>query len=305
MVSLRQRLCADAALVYAAAIWGSTFFVVKATLEHIDAVVLVGYRFTAAAVLLAVYLLLKRQRLWQSFRHGLFLGVVLYVLYVAQTIGLGITKASNSGFITGLFIVFVPVLNWLWLRRRTALWHWAAVVIALIGLWLLTGGIAGVNAGDVMTLAAAVTYAVHVIYAGRCLRERVDPWVLNFQQMLTVGVLALATALVHGAVSPVTLPAHFAITSTAALWAVVFLTLFPTITAYVAQLYGQRFVSAERASLLFTLEPVFAAIFAWSLGGERLVMLSAIGGGLMVAAMVVSELPRNSERGQPPTSGAG
>lgn len=290
---------------------------VKGVLQHIDPVVLVGYRFTAAALLIGLWLLWRRVPLWHGLRHGLFLGFILWILYVAQTIGLGITTASNSGFITGLFIVFVPLTNWLLYRRRARIRHLAAVGLSLIGLWLLTGGAGGINAGDLMTLAAAVTYAIHVIYAGRCLGERgeqrigeqVDPWVLNFQQMLTVGLLALLTAVAQGGLSAGgrdldlmgSLSQQFAVTSSAAWWTLLFLMLFPTITAYVAQLFGQRIVSATRAALIFTMEPVFAALFAWTLGREPFLALSALGGALMVAAMLVSEIEwkqprRNSAR---------
>jgi len=309
-----SRLLAESALLYAAAIWGSTFFVVKGVLAYIDPVVLVGYRFTAAALLIGLWLVWRRAKLWHGIKHGLFLGFILWILYVAQTIGLGITTASNSGFITGLFIVFVPLTNWLLYRQRARVRHLAAVGLSLIGLWLLTGGAGGINAGDLLTLAAAVTYAIHVIYAGRCLGERgerrigeqVDPWVLNFQQMLTVGLLALLTALTQGVLSAggrgldlaASTGQQFAVTSAGAWWTLLFLMLLPTITAYVAQLYGQRIVSATRAALIFTMEPVFAALFAWTLGREPFLALSALGGALMVAAMLVSEIewtrPRRS-----------
>jgi drug/metabolite transporter (DMT)-like permease len=270
--------------------------VVKGVLDHVDPVVLVGYRFTLAGVLLGAWLLARRAPLLQYWQQGLWLGFILWILYVAQTIGLGITTASNSGFITGLFIVFVPLVNWLLCRRRTGWVQLAAVGLALIGLWLLTGGIRGINAGDVMTLAAAVTYALHVIIAGRYMEQRLDPWVLNFQQILVIGVLGLLTALVQwalttGNAAPADFGAHFAVAGAGAWWTIIFLAVFPTITAYIAQLYGQRVVSPTRAALLFTLEPIFAALFAWTLGGELFRPLSALGGGLMVAAMVISELP--------------
>jgi drug/metabolite transporter (DMT)-like permease len=298
-----KRLYAEAALVYAAAIWGSTFFVVKDVLAYIDPVVLVGYRFTLAALLIGAFLLARRQPLWQNFRQGFTLGFILWVLYIAQTVGLGITTASNSGFITGLFIVFVPLVNWLLYRIRARVLQLAAVLLALLGLWLLTGGIHGVNAGDLMTLAAAVTYALHVVFAGRMMARNIDPWVLNFQQILVIGVLGLATAVVqslvraaaHGQHPTDVLAQDFSVVSAWAWGIVLFLVLFPTITAYIAQLYGQRVVSATRAALLFTLEPVFAAVFAWTLGGEQMRLWGAIGGALMVAAMLLSEMSWNGK----------
>jgi len=295
-VTKTRRFLAEAALLYAAAIWGSTFFVVKDALDFVDPVVLVGIRFTIAGILLGAWLCWRRVNMLAQLRHGLVLGVILWVLYITQTVGLGITTASNSGFITGLFIVFVPLVNWLWLHKVPKVRHIVAVLLALGGLWLLTGGIEGINAGDIMTLAAAVTYALHVAYAGRCMEEAVDPWVLNFQQILLIGLLSLATAAVQGGLKagPAGIPigeslaAQFAVTSSSAWWVLVFLAVFPTITAYVAQLYGQQVVDATRAALIFTMEPVFAAAFAWTLGGELFKAENAFGGGLMVVAMVVS-----------------
>lgn len=291
-----RRVLGEGALLYAAAIWGSTFFIVKGALDHVDPVVLCGYRFILAGLLLGAWLLWRRVNLLSRLRHGLILGGILGVLYIAQTIGLGITTASNSGFITGLFIIFVPLVNWLWYRKLPLKRHLTAVGLALIGLWLLTGGVRGINTGDVITLIAAVTYALHVVYAGHCMEEDIDPWVLNFQQIMLIGLLSFVLAAlqggtlaaVHGEPVLTTLARRFAVTDPSAWWTLAFLAVFPTITAYVAQLYGQQVVNATRAALIFTMEPVFAALFAWTLGGEKFLILGAIGGGLMVVAMVVS-----------------
>jgi drug/metabolite transporter (DMT)-like permease len=293
-----RRTLGIAALVYAAAMWGATFFVVKGALAQVDAVTLVAYRFLIAGGLLALGLALKRRPLLAGWRHGLFLGVVLWVLYLAQTIGLSCTSATNSGFITGLFIVFTPLVVWGWLKRAPTGMQALAVACALAGLWLLTGGVAGANAGDVLTLAAAVTYAIHVVYAGRLMERGIDPWVLNCQQILVVGVLALLTcpvqawlhAWAQGAPYSGALAAQFTVSGAAGWGAIVFLALFPTITAYAAQLYGQQVVDATRAALIFTLEPVFAAVFAWTLGGEAFHWQRAAGGAVIVCAMVLSEV---------------
>ncbi len=293
-----RRMLGIAALVYAAAMWGATFFLVKDALAQVNPVALVAYRFLIAGGLCAAGLAFQRRNLFAGWGHGVFLGVVLWVLYLAQTIGLGLTTASNSGFITGLFIVFTPLVVWAWLKRAPAGMQALAVGIALAGLWLLTGGIAGANAGDVLTLAAAVTYAIHVVYAGSLMERGIDPWVLNCQQILVVGVLALLTlplqaltqAWSAGTSIAGTLPAQFVVSGTAGWGAIIFLALFPTITAYTAQLYGQQVVDSTRTALILTLEPVFAAVFAWTLGGEAFHWQRATGGLVIVFAMVLSEV---------------
>ena len=306
----RLRLYAQAGLVYAAAIWGSTFFVVKDVLQAVHPVALVGWRFTIAAVLLAAWIIRRaprggrRRALLAGWRGGLSLGLILLVLYLAQTIGLGLTSASNSGFITGLFIVFTPLCAWLLFRARATLRHLAAVVIALGGLWLLTGGVRGANAGDLITLLAAVTYALHVLYAGRYMEQGLNPLALSFQQSLVIGAASLLLAAGLGLaaqfqpqpLSPLAqqgswaLFEHYAgIGGLPALGVVLFLALFPTLSAFVVQLWAQRVIDPVRTTLIFTLEPVFAAVFAWTLGGEALVPLKALGGALILAAMLVSE----------------
>ena len=273
---------AEIGLLYCSAIWGSTFFVVKDVLDHVSPTALVGWRFTIAAVLIGGYCIATRRPLFAGLWRGVWLGALLAILYLAQTIGLLYTSASNSGFITGLFIIFVPLLMLLD-RQPPALHRWAAVVIALGGLWLLTGGIAGANRGDYITLLVAFTYAAHVFYVGKYVQAGDDPVVLCFQQVLITGAGGLAATLLAGQ--------SFAIPGAGALGVVLFLTLLPTLSAFMIQLMAQRLVNPVRTSLIFALEPVFAALFAWTLGGEQATLLGLLGGAVIVFAMVLSELP--------------
>lgn len=279
---LRQ-LLAEAGLVYAAIIWGATFFIVKGVLQHVDPLVLVGYRFLLAGVLLLALLLILRKPIFPHLKQGLLLGFVLWMLYAPQTIGLEYTSASNSGFITGLFVVFVPILAYLFWRKSPSPWEYLAVALSVAGLWLLTGGIHGMNFGDAITLLAALMYALHLLLCDRVMKAGLDPLVNSCQQFIFVGLLSLAAAAVLGR--------PFEVTSESAWWTIIFLALFPTLSAFLAQLYAQKIASPFRTSLIFTLEPVFAAIFAWTLGGEQFVMRSALGGLLIFVAMIVAELP--------------
>ncbi len=274
---------AEIALVYCAAVWGSTFFIVKDSLANIDPYALVAWRFLLAAGLMALPLALHGVPLFQHWQRGALLGLILGVLYVSQTVGLGHTTASNSGFITGLFIVFVPLLNLICFRTLSPWPRLLAVAIALCGLWLLTGGIRHANYGDMLTLVAAVTYAAHVLYADRFTNSEMNVYVLNFQQLLGTGLVALLCGIVLGR--------PFTISTTATIGWVLFLTLIPTLSAFMLQLTAQKGVPPVTTALVFCLEPVFAALFAWTLGNEQMVPLRAVGGLLIVAAMVISELP--------------
>jgi drug/metabolite transporter (DMT)-like permease len=301
--SRAQQQLAIVGLVYCAAIWGSTFYVVRdlvATIE--DPLLLVGYRFMLAALLLlpfaiASWLRLNRQppagitavrRPGASLQHrsalaGLILGTILWLLYITQTAGLQHTTATNSGFITGLFIVFIPLLGYLLYRRAATPLALVAVGIAVAGLALLTGGLSEINVGDMLTLVSAFTYAWHVLLADDYSQQRFDPVLMCFAQTLVTGVLGLGAAWLLGS--------RFPPLSGAPLFQIVFLAVFPTVSAFVIQLWAQRIVPPLKVSLIFTLEPLFAALFAWTLGGEPFIALRAAGGGLILVAMVVAEVP--------------
>ncbi len=279
----RHRILAEIGLLYAAAIWGATFFIVKDVISFIDPVVLVGYRFALAGVLLAGYLAIKRVPMLVGLKDGVILGVILWALYIPQTIGLGFTSAANSGFITGLFVVIVPILAYSLFHKKPSRWEAVALVLSLAGLWFLTGGISGMNFGDLITLIAAFFYALHLLYCDKYMKAGRDPIVISAQQFLLVGALSFVTAWLFD------LP--FSIGNRTSILTVIFLTLLPTLSAFLIQLYAQKLTSPFRVSLIFALEPVFAAIFAWTLGGEEFVIRSAAGGLLIFVAMIVAELP--------------
>jgi drug/metabolite transporter (DMT)-like permease len=215
-----KNTAANLGLFYAAAIWGSTFFIVKDTLNFISPTLLVGFRFTLAALILAIYLIIERQPLFTNIKQGLLMGIFLWLLYITQTIGLKITTASNSGFITGLFVAFVPIFAFLIFRKRPTYIGLAAILLSLVGLWLLSGGLKELNAGDLLTLAAAVSYAVHILIADNYLKKGADPYILCFQQFAFVGIISLVLG---GFESTSIILPNFKTTGI-----IVFLTLFPT-----------------------------------------------------------------------------
>lgn len=278
-----QTQLANLGLLYVAAIWGSTFFVVKESLAYVDPVMLVGYRFVVAALVMGGYLLYRRKSWWVHFKAGGALGVMLWLEYMPQTIGLQFTTASNSAFITGLFVAFVPLFALLFFRTRPSPSQMLAILTAIVGLWFLTGGLAEINAGDFLTVITAMVFALHILAADRAARLNLDPYILSFQQFLTVGLLSVIVGLLFG------LPVRVA--SPGALGIILFLALFPTLSAFVIQLVAQKYTAPVKVSLILAMEPIFAALFAWTLGGEIFVPHRAVGGLLVVAAIVVADLP--------------
>jgi len=286
-----KKTLADLGLFYAAAIWGSTFFIVKTALDDIDPVTMVAYRFLLAGLVLLVFLLITGRSVLLGLRRAAFLSLILWLLYIPQTIGLGITTASNSGFITGLFVAFVPLFLKFVIKRKPTLLEVIASGVALIGLWILTGGLTVVNAGDLLTLIAAMAYALHLLYSDKYMKAGIGPYVISCQQFLLVGLYSLVTVLICD------LP--LGIGSEKAFWIVVFLALFPTLSAFVIQMIVQKTTSPLRVSLIFALEPVFAGVFAWTVGGEPFVLRGAIGGTFIFAALILSGLPSSRTQKQP------
>ncbi len=277
-----KTMLSDLGLFYAAAIWGSTFFIVKDSLRDINAITLVGYRFIFAAIIMLAILFFMKKKAFSNFKYGFILGILLWLLYIPQTIGLNYTTASNSGFITSLFILFLPVFSLLFFRIVPGIQKIISIIFAVFGLWLLTGGLKDFNLGDLLTLSAALSYSIHILLADKFVNRDIDPYVLSFQQFFTVGFLSFILAFF--------MEAPIMINSSRTFITIIFLTLFPTVSAFVIQLVAQKHTTPIKVGLIFTMVPVFAAIFAWSYGGEAFILEKALGGLLIVVAMIMSEL---------------
>ncbi|MBI4060501.1 MAG: EamA family transporter [Elusimicrobia bacterium] len=272
---------ADFGLVYCAAVWGVTFYMVKDALAGVDPVAMVAHRFLLSALLLAPWALARPSR-GRHLKEAFILSILLFFLYATQTVGLAYTTASNSGFITGLFVIFVPVCLFLFFRKPPTAVQWASSALALIGLWMLTGGVSSVNFGDAITIVAAAAYAGHLLATDKFMRADADAAVLAFHQFWMTGAMAAAYCILAGR--------PLSVVGSKAAGTIAFLAAIPTVSAFFIQMWAQKLTAPVKVSLIFSLEPVFAALFAWTLGGEAFVPARAAGGGLIVAAMTAGEL---------------
>ncbi len=229
-----------------------------------------------------IYVLASKRRFFDGIGRSLFLAGLLWLLYIPQTLGLKYTTASNSGFITGLFVAFVPLFLRLIFKRKPSLMEVVASAVALVGLWILTGGLVDINVGDMLTLLTAMAYALHLLYSDKYMKAGIDPYLISCQQFLLLGVMALLTALVFR------LP--FQVKGMEVGGIVVFLALFPTLSAFVIQMVAQKLTSPLRVSLIFAFEPVFAALFAWTWGKEPFILHRALGGLFIFVALILSGL---------------
>lgn len=282
-----------AALVGITLIWGTTFVVVKQALATIPVPLLLALRFTLAGLLLS----------WARFdrravRPALILGLLAFAGFATQTLGLSLTSASKAAFITGLSVILTPLVAALWLRRRVVGRAYLAALVALAGLGLMTlrGGVGSVNGGDLWVVATALAYALFIVYLGE-VAGKVSATSLAALQHVPMALLAWLWALPQiGELRHVPATTFLAI---------LYLAAVATALVAVVQTYAQRVVPAHVAALIFVLEPVFAALFAFVLLGERLGAWGWLGGALVVAAMFVSELrPRRPQPAGHPMASA-
>ncbi|MEO7235860.1 MAG: DMT family transporter [Lapillicoccus sp.] len=287
----RGRAVATALLVLVTAIWGSTFFLIRDLLVSLPATDFLASRFTIAALLMLVIfwgpVRRLRRREWVV---GLGLGVVYAAAQLLQTVGLASTDASVSGFITGTYVVLTPVLSALLLRERLGRVTWYAVGLASLGLAVLSLRGLSIGAGEALTLACAVVYALHIIGLGRW--STLD----HATGMAAVQMVAIAVVSVGAA-----LPGGVRLPSGSGQWAaVLYMATAAGVFAMWAQTWAQARMTATRAAIVMTLEPVFAALFAVGFGQEGPTVRMLVGGVLVLAAMYVVEL-RGRRSGAPPS----
>ncbi|WP_270889128.1 DMT family transporter [Pedococcus sp. 5OH_020] len=282
-------------LVSVTAVWGSTFFLIRDLVAHVPPADFLAVRFAIAAVVMAP--LFRRQTMALDQRElviGLILGVLYGLAQLLQTIGLEHTDASVSGFVTGTYVVLTPLLGALLLRDRVPGATWVAVGLATAGLAVLSLQGASVGLGEALTLAAAALYALHIIGLGRYSTAAAANGLATVQAFV-ITVVTLVGALPGG----VTLPA------TGRQWAsLLYMALVAGAVALWAQTWAQSQLSATRAAIVMTMEPVFAAFFAVLFGGESLTGRMVLGGVLVLTAMYVVEVlgrsPGRTAQDDPP-----
>lgn len=263
-------------------IWGSTFIVIKQSLEFVDPVVMLVYRFGLAAAVTLGIVLIQKKNPFVKFKQGMIVGFLLWLIYISQNIGMQYTSASNSGFITALFVAFVPLVQILFFGQRPAAMRLLAALISLVGLWFLTGGFQNLNKGDAITLIGPVAFAFYMIINDRYLKTDADPLVIAFQQFFAVAALSLVFVLVTRR--------PWAMDLAKAGGAILYLALFGTVLTFTVYNYVQRISTPMKVALILVMEPVFAALFAHYFGGETFFGLQIFGGALIILAMLLSEI---------------
>ena len=288
--SRRSSIAATALLVSVTAVWGFTFVLNQQVLTEISLTDLQTWRFGIAAILMIAirpHWLLAAPR--EHFVHGFWLGLALSLGYFMQLIGLQHTSATASGFITGMFVVLVPLLGGLIFRQSIPAIAWLATAMTGVGLGLIAFKGITIGFGELITVGCAILFALHII--------GLDKWSnpdyvysLTTTQIIAVFITSLVASLATGGIQ---------VPHQTAIWVdIVFLAVVATCIGYFAQTWVQSQLSSTRTAIILTMEPVFALVAGVTLGSDSLTLRMVIGAALILAATYVVELgPRASAEG--------
>jgi len=274
----RNKYLVISLLLAVAAIWGGSFVIMKDSLDKINVNSFLGWRFIIAALVMA---LLRPKALLHIRGKFLLKGVVIGSLlgagYIFQTFGLTQTSVAKTGFITGLYAVFTPLIAAGLFKKKISKVQWLATALAFSGLAMLSFKGLSIGVGESLVLVSAILFAGHIIALGEW-SSGLDSYALTIVQMATVGAISFLATLTTKTQSP----------PDWSVWrAILFTALFASAFAFLIQTWTQSFMAPTAIGILLTMEYIFAAIFGVIYGHESLGLRTLVGGALVIVAMVV------------------
>lgn len=278
----RVGVLAVIALLLVGLSWGGSFVWMKDAIVKQPPADFLATRFILAVLLMVAVRPKTLQALTkQNLFRGSILGLILGIGYMTQTIGLSLTTAAITGFITGLYVVVTPILAWLLFRERVSKKVFIGVALALVGLGFISINGLSVEPNHLWVVVSAIMFAAHIVGLGRW-SPGSDVYALTVVQLATAAVLTWALALGDGYQAPPSID----------VWGAVWFTVvFATAAAFLVQTWAQSVMNASRVAIILTSEVVFAALISVAVGQETLLPRVVIGGALMVVAMLVVEWP--------------
>jgi drug/metabolite transporter (DMT)-like permease len=286
---MSKRAQAELALAGITLLWGTTFVLIKSVLQEISTWAFLALRFVIASI--ALYLVYRRRLNRKGVWPAAGAGILLYAGYLFQTLGLERTTPSKSAFITGLSIPMVPLASSLVYQIRPRLSEAAGVLIASVGVALMTlpagraEGIRDLNPGDLLTLVCAVAFALHIVVV-----SHYTP--LVGYETVSTGQVAAATLI---GMSFLLIPGTGAVHLSPKVAAAVLIAgLLATAVAFTTMAWAQQYTTATRSALIFTLEPVIAWITSWLTEGETLGLRQMAGAGLILSGILMVEIRRGA-----------
>lgn len=283
-----SRAQADLLLLLVALIWGLAFVAQKDSFSHVGACTFVAARFFLSTVLVLPFAIKEYRRIAPERQTSgniaeiSLLCAAFCVGVIFQQIGIGKTSVTNAGFLTGLYVVFVPVICTLVYRQKLSAWIFPAALLSIAGTWLLSGGGAGgFSYGDILVFICAIGFAVQVVLIGRVMARIRAPFSLSCLQYAVVTIVAIAgmAAFEHPTMENIY----------AAAWPILYAGVISGGIAYTLQVVAQQYAPASDSAIILSGEAVFAAIAGAMLIGERLTMMKYFGCGLIALAILLVE----------------
>jgi drug/metabolite transporter (DMT)-like permease len=269
--------------------WGAAFVLMKDAIEQQPYMDFLATRFTIAAlamILLRPFVALKMQA--GDLKYGALIGVVLAFGYITQTIGLELTTAATSGFLTGLYVVFTPLIAWLFVKYKISGRVAIGVLFSIFGLAIFSGAAQSVEfqVGQIWLVVCAVLYAIHILLLGKYGQGR-NSYRFAMLQIAFVAIVTWGFAIVDGYQPPPNFEVWFAI---------LFSALLSTVMAFWIQTWAQTLLDPARVALLITSEVIWTAVLAIGMGQEPLTLAIVVGGGMMLTAMLIVEWPAKNQK---------
>ena len=264
------------AITAAAAVWGGSFVFMKDSLEKQNVFSFLSIRFAIAALLMIIYR--PKVFIGLSFKfvyRGVIAGSILALGYILQSIGLTKTTVSNTGFITGLYLVFTPLISAIAIRRPIKRWHLAAVVFATTGLFLISFNGLRLGYGETLVLISAAVYGAHIVVLGEW-SDGSNTYALALIQILTTSIVCSICAVIVG----------FEWVPDTSVWiSILFTAILATFFAFLVQTWSQSFMHATAAAVLFATETPFAVLFGLIFQNDPMTLRIGIGGLMIMTAM--------------------
>lgn len=290
MTERNIKLFSSCGLLLAACIWGFAFVIVKDSLNYVNAIYMMAFRFSIASVVLGIVFIKKLLALKRrDVINGAVLGFFLFAAYVTQTIGCDYTTAGKNAFLTTVYVLLVPILSWPLYHKRPA-WHvFVASVMSVVGIGLLalnreSGSLVAVNRGDILTLVCGVFYALHILYMKKCNEENGDPILLTVLQFFAVALFSWSGTIFFGGAFPAG-----AVRNPQIVLSMLYLGLLSTLLCYVLQNVGLKYLPSPLTSLLMSFESVFGVLFSTIFLHEVFTVRMCVGCALIFFAVVLAE----------------
>lgn len=293
-----KKYLSEGSLLFITIIWGATFVIIKGALSEITPMLFIAVRFTLAAVLLFPFFfrsVLNSSK--ETIKDGLILGVIYFLGFATQTIGLQYTTATKSAFITGTFVLFTPIFQLIFEKKIPGKGNLIGILFVILGLIFLSSkgenaldvfseiG-SGFNIGDFFTLICAVFFAMYLVYLDISSKKH-DYKPLVFIQISLTGLLGIISALF---VSATGLQAEKLIINSSLIFAIIYTSVFATIIASTIQTKFQKVVTPTKAGIILSFEPIFSAIFAFFILTEKISNFAALGCILIFLGLLVAEI---------------